>query len=73
MLDRRVKWQDHTFRALAELGIATGELDGFDVTTGTELMRSLIMGWFFETHNHGRPNERPGESLITLIRLLGER
>ncbi len=73
MLDRRVKWQDHTFRALAELGIATGELDGFDVTTGTELMRSLIMGWFFETHIHGRPNERPGESLITLIRILGER
>ena len=73
MLDWRSKRQDTTFRALAELGIATGELDGFDSTTATELLRSLIMGWFYETHIHGRPYERPGESLVTLIRLLGER
>jgi hypothetical protein len=31
------------------------------------------MGWFYETHIHGRPYERAGESLVTLIRLLGER
>lgn len=73
MLDWRSKRQDTTFRALAEMGIATGELDGFDPHTGTELLRSLIMGWFYETYIHGRPYERAGESLVTLIRLLGER
>jgi AcrR family transcriptional regulator len=36
MLDWRSKRQDTTFRALAEIGIATGELDGFTATTGTE-------------------------------------
>ena len=73
MLDWRSKRQDTTFLALAEMGIATGELDGFDPSTGTELLRSLIMGWFYETYIHGRPYERAGESLVTLIRLLGER
>jgi len=73
MLDWRSKRQDATFSALAELGIATGELEGFTVTTGTELLRSLIMGWFYESYIHGRPYDSAGESLITLIRLLGER
>lgn len=73
MLDWRSKRQDKTFRAMAEIGLATGELDGFDSTTATELLRSLIMGWFYETHIHGRMSERDGESLVTLIRLLGNR
>lgn len=73
MLDWRSKRQDTTFRALAAIGIASGELDGFDITAATELLRSLIMGWFYETHIHGRPYENAGESLITLVRLLGER
>ena len=73
MLDWRSKRQDTTFRAMAELGLATGELKGFDTTTATELLRSLIMGWFYESHIHGPLCERPGESLVTLIRLLGDR
>ena len=73
LLDWRNKRQEKTFGRLAELGLSTGELDGFDSTTGTELLRSLFMGWFFETHTHGRPHERSGESLITALSLLASR
>lgn len=73
MLDWRSKRQDATFRALADIGMATGELKGFTVPAATELLRSLIMGWFYETHIHGRPYENAGDSLITLVRLLGNR
>lgn len=73
MLDWRSKRQDTTFGALAEVGIATGELDGFTVAAGTELLRSLIMGWFHETYILARTYDGAGESLVTLIRVLGER
>ena len=73
MLDWRNKRQDSTFRRLAEFGIETGELEGFDVTTATELLRSTLMGWFYETHTHGRPHERSGEGLLTMLRLLANR
>jgi|MEHZ01.5.fsa_nt_MEHZ011478087.1_16 AcrR family transcriptional regulator len=73
LLDRRTKWQEATFTALAEKGIKTGELDGFDITTGTEMVRSLIMGWFFEAQIQGQHRSRSGESLVTLFRILGDR
>lgn len=73
LLDWRNKRQDSTFRRLAEFGLATGELDGFDSTTATELLRSMLMGWFYETHTHVRPHDRSGESLITLLQILGNR
>ena len=73
MLDRRSKRQDETFGALAELGLATGELDGFDRDTATEMLRALMMGWFLESHFRGRSHDRSGEALVTTIRLLSER
>ena len=68
LMDRRSKYQDATFGALAELGLSTGELAGFDQAQATEVLRSLIMGWFFERHFSQR-KER-GESLVRLIELL---
>lgn len=50
LLLRRAKYQDETFGALARLGIATGELAGFTEYEATEIVRSVIMGWFFESH-----------------------
>lgn len=50
LLDRRSKYQDDTFGALADLGIATGELAGLDRSVAMEMIRSAIMGSFFERH-----------------------
>lgn len=73
LLDRRSKHQDETFGALAALGISTGELDGFDVAGATEVIRSLIMGWFFERHFRGGEVAGSGEAVVQLFRLLAER
>ena len=45
LLERRSKYQDTTFGALAELGIRTGELPGLGVTEATEIIRCAVMGW----------------------------
>ena len=73
MLERRAKRQDRTFIALAEIGLATGELKDFDLDSATELLRSLLMGWFLESHFRGGAPEPSRRALTTAIRLLGER
>lgn len=56
LMDRRSKYQDDTFGALADLGFATGELEGIERTVAVEMLRSAIMGSFFE--RHFRPSVR---------------
>jgi len=73
MIEHRTKFQDSTFGALAELGLRTGELRGFDVESATELLRSAVMGWFFETYYTQSSGVRGGKALVTMIRLLGQR
>lgn len=50
LLDRRSKYQDDTFGALVDLGLATGELAGIDRAVAVEMIRAVIMGSFFERH-----------------------
>lgn len=50
LLDRRSKYQDDLFGAIADLGLSTGELTGVDRSTALEMIRSAIMGSFFERH-----------------------
>ncbi len=71
LMDRRSKYQDETFGALAELGLATGELVGFDQHTATEALRSIVMGWFFETHFHGEYRTNSGRAVLSVIEALG--
>lgn len=73
LIKRRAQHQNNTFRAMAELGIATGELDGFDIVGATEMLRALIMGWFLESHFRGHVVEGSGEALVRLIEILGDR
>ena len=58
LLERRTETQQPVFEALARLGIANGELPGFELQEATELLRSLVIGWFFERFWLGE--ERPG-------------
>ncbi len=71
LMDRRSKYQDETFGALAELGISTGELQGLDQTMATEALRSIVMGWFFETHFRGRYTKESAKAILAVVEALG--
>jgi len=73
LLDRRSKYQDDTFRALAELGISTGELEGFTEVEATEIIRAVVMGWFFERHFRGSEMPGSGEAILHLFRTIAQR
>lgn len=73
LLERRSAYQDERFGALAELGLSTGELAGFTLLEATEIIRSVVMGWFFERHLRGREIEGSADALIALIEALASR
>jgi len=73
MRERRTKRQDMTFARLAEQGLASGELDGFDVETATEMLRSLLMGWFVESYFRPDPLGRNADSVLIVLRQLAKR
>lgn len=70
LLKSRTKLQDRVFRALAELGVRTGELAGFTVDEATELLRAFIMGWFFERHLKGAERDQDIASVVRAFRLM---
>ena len=70
LLNRRTKYQDETFNALATIGINTGELEGFTIEEGREFLRALIMGWFFERHFRGKGIPGSGEAIIKAVKVL---
>ena len=72
-MDRRAKYQDRTFGALAELGLSTGELRGFTVEEATEMLRSLVMGWFFERYFRGGEQQGATNVVVATMRALVDR
>ena len=72
LLDRRTNFQDKTFTALATLGVRTGELEGFSIEEGKELLRALIMGWFFERHFRDKEIAGNGEEIVKVIKVLAD-
>jgi len=73
MLQFRIKMQDNIFGTLAQQGLETGELAGFNLDSATEMLRSLLMGWFMESYYRGSAGARSSRAIVQLIRLLGER
>ncbi len=73
LLTHRSKYQDEVFGAIAELGLSTGEFAGFDLKHATELVRSPIMGWFFERHFRGPEMPGSGEAILRLFEILADR
>lgn len=72
LMDRRSKHQDATFGALGRLAVDTGEMADFTVKQATEIIRSTVMGWFFESHFRGTEIEGSREALVALFRRLGQ-
>ncbi len=73
LMDRRSKYQDETFGALAKLGIETGEIQGFTRSAATEVLRSLVMGWFFESHFRGGPMPKSRKAVLAAVEALGRK
>ena len=44
-----------------------------DVVQATEVLRSMIMGWFFERHFRGSEIPGSGEALLRVFELIAER
>jgi len=53
LLELRSKYQDGAFGAIADLGLATGELRGIDRAMAVEMLRAAIMGSSFERRFRG--------------------
>ena len=73
LLTHRSKYQDEVFGAMAELGLETGELAGFDLHEAIEVVRAPMMGWFFERHFRGAEVEHGGDAIKKLFRILADR
>ena len=70
LLSRRTEFQDRTFSSLAKVGIESGELSFLDEKEATELIRSLIMGWFFERHFRQEEVPLSGEAIVGMFKYL---
>lgn len=70
LLQKRADYQDKTFRKLANIGIQSGELDFLTEDEATELVRSIVMGWFFERHFRQEEIPNSGESILAMLEHL---
>lgn len=70
LLQKRADYQDKTFRQLAKIGIQSGELDFLTENEATELIRSIVMGWFFERHFRQAEIPNSGESILAMFEHL---
>ena len=70
LLKKRADYQDKTFRQLAKIGIQSGELDFLTENEATELIRSIVMGWFFERHFRQAEIPNSGESILAMFEHL---
>jgi len=70
LLRQRADHQDRTFRKLASIGIESGEIDFLSKDEATELIRSIVMGWFFERHFRGEEIPKSAESILVMFEHL---
>ena len=73
LLKARTKFQDRAFRALAELGLRTGELADLTVDEATDVLRAVVMGWFFERHFEGAERDASIDAMLKAFRLMARR
>ena len=70
LLQQRADHQDRTFRKLASIGIKSGEIDFLSEDEATELIRSIVMGWFFEKHFRQEEIPKSAESILVMFEHL---
>jgi|TARA_B100001094_G_C18182816_1_gene801927 AcrR family transcriptional regulator len=70
LLQKRADYQDKTFRKLANIGIQSGELDFLTEDEATELVRSIVMGWFFERHFRQEEIPNSADAILAMFEHL---
>jgi AcrR family transcriptional regulator len=70
LLKARTKLQEPVFRALAELGLQTGELADLTIDEASGMLRAFVMGWFFERHFEGPDREENIAGVLQAFRLM---
>ena len=70
LMERRAEFQDETFQSLASLGTRTGEFSALSEAELKEVIRCLVMGWFFERHFRQAEIPGSGESIVKFVRSI---
>ncbi|MBE51983.1 MAG: hypothetical protein CL448_02970 [Acidimicrobiaceae bacterium] len=70
LMNRRAEFQDQTFQSLASLGKRTGEFPELSESELKEVIRCLVMGWFFERHFRHAEIPGSGDSIAKFIRVI---
>jgi AcrR family transcriptional regulator len=70
LLQKRADYQDKTFRKLANIGIESGEIDFLNENEATELIRSIVMGWFFERHFRQEEIPNSADAILAMFEHL---
>lgn len=70
LLTARTKFQTEVFRSIAEIGMETGELAAFTIDEATDVLRSVVMGWFFERYFEGESRDATIAVILKLLALV---
>ena len=69
-MQRRAEFQDETFQSLASLATRTGEFSALSEPELKEVIRCLVMGWFFERHFRQAEIPGSGESIVKFVEAI---
>ena len=69
-MQRRAEFQDETFQSLASLGTRTGEFSALSESELKEVIRCLVMRWFFERHFRQAEISGSGESIVKFVEAI---
>lgn len=73
LLELRTKWEDKVFMTMAQTGVATGEVVGFDsVDDVSQAIRMILTGWSFETHYQPQYRQIRAEVVRKLFAALSQ-
>ena len=73
LLELRTKWEDKVFTTMAETGLATAEMSGFDdIDDASQAIRMILTGWSFETHYQPQYRQIRAEVVRKLFAALSD-
>ena len=70
LMRRRAEFQDETFGSLAALAVRTGEVPELSEYELREIIRSLVLGWFFETHIRQAEIPGSGDIIVKFVKAI---
>lgn len=72
LLKARAEFQAEGFSLIAKMGVDNGEFEGFTIDEATEVIRTIVIGWFFERYLVGEDRDSSIEPLLKAFdRIIG--